>query len=67
VEDTPEHIKKLQLEIWLSKPPGERLRLAIQSNEALYAFWNAGKKNIAASKLLSDRIDIKIKHGNYPL
>jgi len=50
VEDTPEHIKKLQLEIWLSKPPGERLRLAIQSNEELFAFFNAGKKSIAKAK-----------------
>jgi len=50
MEDTPEDIKKLQLEIWLAKPPGERLRLAIKSNEELHAFWNAGKKSLATTK-----------------
>jgi hypothetical protein len=59
MEDTPEHIKKLQLEIWLAKPPGERLRLAIKSNEELHAFWNAGKKNIASSKSQAGRQDEK--------
>jgi len=38
------------LEIWLAKPPGERLRLAIKSNEELHAFWNAGKKSLAKAK-----------------
>jgi len=27
VDDTPEHIKRKQLEIWLAKPPEERIRL----------------------------------------
>jgi len=42
VTDTPEHIKQLQLKIWLSKPPMERLLRFLQDNEALYFFW---KKN----------------------
>jgi hypothetical protein len=25
MDDTPEHIRKLQLELWLKKTPGERL------------------------------------------
>jgi hypothetical protein len=42
VTDTPEHIKELQLKIWLSKSPMERLLQFLQDNEALYFFW---KKN----------------------
>ena len=45
MEDTPEHIKQLQLEIWLAKPPEERLRLTLEDNDALYAFWHEGRKN----------------------
>lgn len=40
--DTPEYIKQLQLRIWLSKSPMERLLQFLQDNEALYFFW---KKN----------------------
>jgi len=41
--DTPPHIKKLQLQIWLSKPPMERLKQFLLDNEALYLFWNNAK------------------------
>ena len=41
--DTPQHIKDLQLQIWLAKPPMERLRQFLVDNEALYLFWNANK------------------------
>lgn len=34
--DTPEHIKELQLKIWLSKTPGERLYQFIMDNDAMY-------------------------------
>lgn len=37
--DTPEHIKALQLKIWLSKPPMERLRQMMEDNDALMKFW----------------------------
>jgi len=37
--DTPEHIKQMQLNIWLSKSPMERLFQFLQDNEALYNFW----------------------------
>lgn len=45
--DTPEHVKKLQLETWLAKPPGERLRRFLIDNDALYRFWAVTKKQIA--------------------
>lgn len=37
--DTPEHIKQLQLNIWLSKSPMERLLQFLQDNETLFLFW----------------------------
>lgn len=42
--DTPEHIKALQLKIWLSKPPMERLRQMMADNEALMKFWSGARK-----------------------
>jgi hypothetical protein len=42
--DTPENIKQLQLKIWLSKPPMERLRQFLVDNESLFRFWNEAKK-----------------------
>lgn len=38
--DTPQHIKELQLKIWLSKSPGERLRLTLEGNGQLLHFWS---------------------------
>lgn len=40
MNDTPEHIKKLQLQIWLRKTPGERLRQFMEDNDAMYRFWD---------------------------
>jgi hypothetical protein len=34
--DTPKHIRELQLKIWLSKTPGERLRQFLTDNDILY-------------------------------
>ncbi len=42
--DTPEHIKKLQLKIWLGKTPAERLKQFLQDNEDLYKLWDSSKK-----------------------
>ena len=41
--DTPNHIKELQLKIWLSKSPGERLRLTFEGNGQLLHFWSAAR------------------------
>lgn len=37
--DTPQHIKELQLKIWLSKSPMERLKQTLESNGQLLQFW----------------------------
>jgi len=42
--DTTPEIKQKQLEIWLSKPPMERLRITLEDNDALYKFWEELRK-----------------------
>jgi hypothetical protein len=49
MDDTPPHVKQLQLEIWLSKPPEERLRITLEDNDALFALWKELKKNYNAN------------------
>jgi hypothetical protein len=49
-EDTPPHIKQLQLEIWLSKPPMERLRLTLENNDDLFALWKELTKDRSEDK-----------------
>jgi hypothetical protein len=39
--DTPQHIKELQLKIWLSKSPMERLRQTLEDNGQLLQFWSS--------------------------
>jgi hypothetical protein len=35
MNDTPDHVKKLQLELWLKKTPGERLYQTIKDIEEM--------------------------------
>ena len=46
MKDTPDHIKKLQLKIWLSKTPGERLKQFLIDNEAFYRFIEKTKESL---------------------
>lgn len=57
--DTREHIKALQLKIWLSKPPMERLRQMIKDNEALLKFWSGARKKDESGSL-HQNIDTKV-------
>ena len=50
MEGTPKQIKKIQLQIWLSKSPAERLKQAIQDNEAQFAFWKQAKLELLREK-----------------
>lgn len=34
--DTPQHVKDIQLSLWMSKTPGERLYQFIIDNDAMY-------------------------------
>lgn len=53
MNDTPQHIRDLQLKIWLSKSPGERLLQLLKDNEELYLFWKKGKEQLKNIKPLS--------------
>ncbi|ASU33462.1 hypothetical protein [Mucilaginibacter xinganensis] len=55
MNDTPEHVKQKQLEIWLSKPLQERLRLTLVMNDELYGFWNNAKKDSSKANRPSDK------------
>jgi hypothetical protein len=46
MSDTPLNIKELQLKIWLSKPPMERLKQMLEDNAALFQFWKEMKKTM---------------------
>jgi hypothetical protein len=47
MDDTPDYVKKIQLDIWLAKPVEERLRLTLQMNDDLFAFWREMKRSMA--------------------
>ena len=50
MSDTPLNIKELQLKIWLSKPPMERLRQMLEDNAALVQFWTETKNSMQKPK-----------------
>ncbi|PWV46529.1 hypothetical protein [Chitinophaga sp. S165] len=56
MNDTPQHIKELQLKIWLSKSPGERLKQFMEDNASLFLFWNTVQKS---NNKQSEKIDAK--------
>ncbi len=43
MEDTPQHIKELQLKIWMDKTPAQRLKQFLEDNDALQKFWTQNK------------------------
>lgn len=47
MKDTPDHIKQLQLEIWLSKSISERLEQTILDNDALFKLWKQAQEQIS--------------------
>lgn len=51
MQDTPDHIKKLQLQIWLAKTPEERLIQAVKDNEAMFAFWEHARKELVKGNI----------------
>ena len=59
MNDTPQHIKELQLKIWLSKSSAERLKQFMEDNASLFQFWKAAKK--ADEKALDSR---SVTNGN---
>ena len=50
MDDTPQHIKDKQLEIWLAKSPMERLKRTLQDNDDLHKLWDALRKSYNEKK-----------------
>ena len=50
MNDTPEHIKQLQLKIWLAKSPGERLKQFLIDNDQFFKFLELAKKSLEKKK-----------------
>lgn len=53
MNDTPKHIKDLQLEIWLAKSPGERLYQFLVDNDKMYQGILALQKNFEKKNLMN--------------
>ena len=47
--DTPEYIKELQLKLWLSKSPEERLLQFVRENDAWWEAIKEAKKNLQSN------------------
>jgi len=45
MNDTPQSIKDLQLKIWLSKSPGDRLKQFMEDNASLFLFWQMAQNS----------------------
>jgi hypothetical protein len=48
MQDTPQHIKDLQLQLWMAKPPMERLRQFLVDNDAFFELIKEIKESSAA-------------------
>lgn len=46
MQDTPEHVKQIQLDISISETMSERWELTIKDNDALFQFWKEARKQI---------------------
>ena len=49
MQDTPEHIKQIQLDIWLAKSPSERLEQFILDNDDLFKLWEQAKAQLLSN------------------
>ena len=57
--DTPQAIKDLQLKIWLSKTPGERLHQMMKDNEELINFWKQVRQVPEEENIISNQLPSK--------
>jgi hypothetical protein len=55
MNDTPKHIKELQLKIWMSKTPGERLYQFLKDNEIMFRIWKRAKDERESSSQLKNK------------
>lgn len=59
--DTPQHIRDLQLELWLKRSPADRLRQCIEDSDAFYRFV----ENVKPSAGAKEKVIIKINNDNH--
>jgi hypothetical protein len=63
--DTPSHIKDLQLKLWLSKTPGERLfQFLIDNDTMLQGLKNFKKQKKYVSDEITDQKEIETKQNH---
>jgi hypothetical protein len=48
--DTPQHVQDLQLKLWLSKSPEERLLQALKNNEAIFLLFKQAREEMKRVK-----------------
>jgi hypothetical protein len=48
--DTPQHVQKIQLQLWLAKSPGERLLQFLTDNDVLFKAIIKAKKQLLEDK-----------------
>lgn len=46
MSDTPQHIKDMQLKLWLEKTPGERLMQFLKDNDEMFKALIEAKKKL---------------------
>lgn len=54
MNDTSDDIKEMQLKLWLSKEPKERLYQMLIDNESLFKFWGNIKK-VTKSNIVNNK------------
>jgi hypothetical protein len=59
MNDTPQSIKEIQLKIWLSKSPMERLKKMMEDNASLMQFWANTRKSNKDQDQKPDEISMK--------
>jgi hypothetical protein len=62
--DTPKHIRALQLKIWMSETPGERLLQFIKDNEVMFRIWKKAKEE--REKKVTSLVHLRLSTFNWP-
>jgi len=61
--DTPKHIHELQLKLWLSKPPEERLMQFIIDNDIMFRGIMEAKEKMKIKEALEEIIKFPLRYN----
>ena len=61
--DTPKHIHELQLKLWLSKPPEERLMQFIMDNDIMFRGIMEAKEKMKIKEALEEIIKFLLRYN----